>query len=163
MERLTTEMISQKEFSISSNGYNSREVDNFLDDICDEMDRLNEEIARLKQQNTAAFAAPVKQEPVAAPAAKPADGRSMDRLVEMLELAAKLKDETISKAEEEADAIRTRATAEASERLKGLDEEKVRLETQVESLKTVAADYRAKFEQLLQAQQEALDKASGLF
>ena len=161
MERLTVEAISRKEFSISSNGYNSREVDNFLDDICDEMDRLNEEIKQLKQQNTAVYTAP-KQE--TAQAAKTSmDDRTKDRLVEMLELAARLKDETISKAEEEADAIRTRATAEASERLKGLDEEKTRLEGQVETLKTVAADYRAKFEQLLQAQQEALDKATGLF
>lgn len=161
MERLTVEAISRKEFSISSNGYNSREVDNFLDDICDEMDRLNEEIKQLKQQNTAVYTAP-KQEP--AQAAKTSmDDRTKDRLVEMLELAARLKDETISKAEEEADAIRTRATAEASERLKGLDEEKTRLEGQVETLKTVAADYRTKFEQLLQAQQGALDKATGLF
>ena len=161
MERLTVEAISRKEFSISSNGYNSREVDNFLDDICDEMDRLNEEIKQLKQQNTAVYTAP-KQEPTQA-AKTSMDDRTKDRLVEMLELAARLKDETISKAEEEADAIRTRATAEASERLKGLDEEKTRLEGQVETLKTVAADYRAKFEQLLQAQQEALDKATGLF
>ena len=163
MERLTVEAISQKEFSISSNGYNSREVDNFLDDICDEMDRLNDEIKRLKQQNAAVYPA-VKPETAAVPSGKTAmDDRTKDRLVEMLELAARLKDETISKAEEEADAIRARATSEASERLKGLEDEKSRLETQGESLKKVAADYRTKFEQLLQAQQEALDKAAGLF
>ena len=157
MERLTVEAISQKEFTISNNGYNSREVDNFLDDICDEMDRLNEEIKQLKQQNAMVRTAPVQ--PVApAPAAKTAmDDRTKDRLVEMLELAARLKDETISKAEEEADAIRTRATAEASERLKGLDEEKVRLEGQVEELKKGVADYKAKFLELIQSQKDALD------
>ena len=158
-QRLTVEAISQKEFTISNNGYNSREVDNFLDDICDEMDRLNDEIKKLKQQNAAVRTAPVPQT-VPAPVMKTAmDDRTKDRLVEMLELAARLKDETISKAEEEADAIRTRATAEASERLKGLDEERTRLEGQVEELKKGAADFRAKFEALLQAQKDMLDKA----
>ena len=158
-QRLTVEAISQKEFTISNNGYNSREVDNFLDDICDEMDRLNEEIKQLKQQNAVVRTAPVAQ-PAPAPVVRTAmDDRTKDRLVEMLELAARLKDETISKAEEEADAIRTRATAEASERLKGLDEEKTRLEGQVEEMKKNAADFREKFEALLQAQKEMLDKA----
>lgn len=158
-QRLTVEAISQKEFTISNNGYNSREVDNFLDDICDEMDRLNEEIKQLKQQNAVVRTAPVVQ-PAPAPVVRTAmDDRTKDRLVEMLELAARLKDETISKAEEEADAIRTRATAEASERLKGLDEEKTRLEGQVEEMKKNAADFREKFEALLQAQKEMLDKA----
>ena len=157
-QRLTVEAISQKEFTISNNGYNSREVDNFLDDICDEMDRLNEEIKTLKQQNAAVRTAPVQQVSPAPVVRTAMDDRTKDRLVEMLELAARLKDETISKAEEEADAIRTRATAEASERLKGLDEEKTRLEGQVEEMKKNAADFREKFEALLQAQKDMLDK-----
>ena len=157
-QRLTVEAISQKEFTISNNGYNSREVDNFLDDICDEMDRLNEEIKTLKQQNAAVRTAPVPQAAPAPVVRTAMDDRTKDRLVEMLELAARLKDETISKAEEEADAIRTRATAEASERLKGLDEEKTRLEGQVEEMKKNAADFREKFEALLQAQKDMLDK-----
>ena len=41
--------------------------------------------------------------------------------------------------------------------------EAARLEAEVAALKKTAADYRAQFEALLQAQQEALDKASGLF
>ena len=45
----------------------------------------------------------------------------------------------------------------------GLREEKEQLTRQVTALKTTAADYRAKFEQLLQAQQEAREKASDLF
>lgn len=157
-QRLTVEAISQKEFTISNNGYNSREVDNFLDDICDEMDRLNEEIKTLKQQNAAVRTAPVQQVAPAPVVRTAMDDRTKDRLVEMLELAARLKDETISKAEEEADAIRTRATAEASERLKGLDEEKTRLEGQVEEMKKNAADYKAKFMELIQSQKDALDK-----
>ena len=44
-----------------------------------------------------------------------------------------------------------------------LSEEKEKLTGQVEALKTAAAEYRAKFEALLQAQQEAMEKASDLF
>ena len=47
--------------------------------------------------------------------------------------------------------------------LDGLSEERQRLEAEVAALKKTAADYRASFEALLQAQQEALDKATDLF
>ena len=67
------------------------------------------------------------------------------------------------KAKEDAEAIRAKAETEASERLDGLMEERTRLEKEVAALKQTAADYRASFEALLQAQQEALDKATDLF
>ena len=37
---LTVQMIESKEFSRAAMGYNRKEVDEFLDEICDEMDRL---------------------------------------------------------------------------------------------------------------------------
>ena len=36
MARITVEEISRKEFSFANKGYNQKEVDDFLDDICDE-------------------------------------------------------------------------------------------------------------------------------
>ena len=36
MEKITVDLIAHKEFSISSKGYDQAEVDNFLDDICEE-------------------------------------------------------------------------------------------------------------------------------
>ena len=63
----------------------------------------------------------------------------------------------------EAEAIRAKAETEASERLDGLNEERDALVKEVADLKAAATDYRAKFEALLQAQQEALEKASDLF
>ena len=35
MEHITVDLISTKEFSQVSKGYNPKEVDEFLDDICD--------------------------------------------------------------------------------------------------------------------------------
>ena len=64
MEKITVDLIAKKEFSISSKGYNQEEVDNFLDAICVEMERMEEEIANLRQQTTAVRpAAPVSVVP----------------------------------------------------------------------------------------------------
>ena len=46
---ITVQMIESKEFSIAAmGGYKRREVDEFLDEICDEMERLNNEIQSLQ-------------------------------------------------------------------------------------------------------------------
>ena len=157
MERITVDLISSKEFTIEKNGYSRKEVDEFLDDVCDEMDRMEAEIKDLRQKTTA-----VRETP-AAPAAAAATAVEGDRFREILEMAAQVKEETIRKAKEDAEAIRAKAEAEAIERLDGLKEEKEALSRQVTELKNTAQEYRKQFEALLQAQQEALEKASDLF
>ena len=82
---------------------------------------------------------------------------------EILEMAATVKEETIRKAREDAEAIRLKAETEANERLNGLAEEREGLEKEVAALKETAVEYRRQFEELLHAQQEALEKATGLF
>ena len=156
MERITADMIAEKEFSIESKGYNKNEVDSFLDEICEEMDRLNNEIFDLRQKTT--VVRPAAQAPQAGAA-----GGEDSRFREILEMAAQVKDETIRKAKEDAEAIRLKAEAEAKEKLDGLGAEKEALEQEVKNLKEVAAEYRRRFEELLRAQQEALEKAEGLF
>ncbi len=157
MEKITVELIAHKEFSISSKGYNQAEVDNFLDDICEEMERMEKEIADLRQKTTAVRpAAP-------APAAAGVTEEQERSFREVLEMAMQVKDDTIRKAREDAEAIRAKAETEAAERLDGIEEEKEALTKEVEGLKTTAADYRAKFEALLQEQKEALEKAVELF
>ena len=157
MERITTEMIAEKEFSIENKGYSKEEVDGFLDEICEEIDRLNNENQDLRQKTTMVRpAAPAAE----ASAASQEDG---NRFREILELAAQVKEETIRKAREDAEAIRLKAETEATERLDGLTEERDALEKEVAALKAAAADYRQRFEELLHAQQDALEKATGLF
>ena len=159
MERITVDIISTKEFTQVSKGYNPKEVDEFLDDICDEMERMEAEIKDLRQKNAAVRpAAPVP----AAPAAQ-ADDNASEKFREILETAQQVKDETIRKAKEDAEAIRAKAEAEATERLDGLNEERDALTRQVAELKTTASNYRKQFEQLLQAQQAELDKVADLF
>ena len=155
MPRITVDEISRKEFSFANKGYNQKEVDDFLDDICDEMERMESEIMDLKQKTS--VVRPVAPEPAAVSAENEQSFR------EVLAMAVQVKEEAIRKAKEDAEAIRTKAENEAAERLDGLSEERKELEQEVAALRKTAADYRARFEALLQAQQEALDKASDLF
>ncbi len=159
MERVTVDLISTKEFSHVSKGYNPKEVDEFLDDICDEMERMEAEIKDLRQKTT--VVRPAQPAAAAAPAEPGEDVTSQCR--EILTTAQQVKEETIRKAKEDAEAIRAKAEAEATERLDGLNEERDTLTRQISELKTTAANYRKQFEELLQAQQEALEKAAELF
>ena len=156
MERITSEVIAEKEFTIASRGYNQEEVDTFLDLICEELDRLNNEIQDMRQKTTMVRPS--------APAAESSVSREDEnRFREILEMAATVKEETILKAREDAEAIRLKAETEANERLNGLAEEREGLEKEVAALKETATEYKRQFEELLHAQQEALDKGTGLF
>ena len=156
MERITSEVIAEKEFTIANRGYNQEEVDTFLDLICEELDRLNNEIQDMRQKTTMVRPS--------APAAESSVSREDEnKFREILEMAATVKEETIRKAREDAEAIRLKAETEANERLNGLAEEREVLEKEVNALKETAAEYKRQFEELLHAQQEALEKATGLF
>ena len=156
MERITSEVIAEKEFTIANRGYNQEEVDTFLDLICEELDRLNNDIQDMRQKTTMVRPS--------APAAESSVSREDEnKFREILEMASTVKEETIRKAREDAEAIRLKAETEANERLNGLAEEREVLEKEVNALKETAAEYKRQFEELLHAQQEALEKATGLF
>ena len=157
MERITTDVIAEKEFTIENRGYSKEEVDTFLDLICEEMDRLNNEIQDLRQKTT--IVRPAAPAPETSGVTREDENRSR----EILEMAATVKEETIRKAKEDAEAIRLKAETEANERLNGLAEEREDLEKEVAALKETALEYRRKFEELLHAQQDALEIATGLF
>ena len=160
MERVTVDLISTKEFPRVNKGYDPKEVDEFLDDICDEMEGMEAEIKDLRQQTASVRPAPA---PAPAAANQEPDEEITSQFREILTTAQQVKEETIRKAKEDAEAIRAKAEAEATERLDGLNEERDALTKQITELKATAANYRQQFEQLLQAQQEALEKATNLF
>lgn len=165
--QITIEMIETKEFKTKPRGYDPQEVDEFLDAICDEMARQLDEIQALQQQLNAAKAArPAVEAPttqVKPVPVKPAPAVPDDSFREILEMAQKVKNETIAAAEAKAAAIVAQAEEEAKNKLGSLTEEKDRLTGEVAALKAAAAEYRTKFESLLQAQQEAMEKAADLF
>ena len=148
MERVTVDLISTKEFPRVNKGYDPKEVDEFLDDICDEMERMEAEIKDLRQQTASVRPAPA---PAPAAANQEPDEEITSQFREILTTAQQVKEETIRKAKEDAEAIRAKAEAEATERLDGLNEERDALTKQITELKATAANYRQQFEQLLQA------------
>lgn len=156
MERITVDLISSKEFTIEAKGYNRKEVDEFLDDICDEIDRMEEEIRNLKQRNAVERPAPVS-------APSQSTGIDVKDFQEILEMARKVKDEMIQKAKEDAEKIKIEAETEVRTKLSNLDNERVNLENRIDALKKEAVNYREKFEGLLSSQHEQLKKFTDLF
>ena len=165
-QKITIEVIESKEFHVAAMGYNQHEVDEFLDSICDELERMENEMATLQQQLAVARQTPV-QEPAqtiaapvvtAAPAAAPADSTFR----EILEMAQRVKEMTIADAENKAAEIVANAQNEITARLGNLEEEKETLTAEVEALKAAAKEYKEKFAALLAMGQEALDAAGEL-
>lgn len=158
--QITIEMIESKEFKIKPRGYDQQEVDEFLDAICDEMAAQQDQIQALQQQLMSAQAKRLAPAPAPAPAVTP---DATGALQEILEMAQKVKAETIAAAEKQAEEIIAKAQAQADSQLKNLQNDRDSLTRQVTELKAAAAEYRTRFEALLQAQQEAIEKAADLF
>lgn len=155
--------ISNKQFSTKAiDGFDKREVDEFLDSINDQLQLVLDYMEAVEQEKANAKAAqPIPATaPVAAPAPRPVPSGSVE---EVLTLAVQLKNNIIAEAQSKADRLMQEAELQAKARLGDLAEEEKQLKASVEALKKTAADYRASFEQLLAAQQSALDNASDLF
>ena len=111
----------------------------------------------------ASGAAPQPVRTASAPAAAAAAGAANNaELINVLELANRLKDETVAEAKKKAEEILSEADSQARQRLGNLAEERERLQGQVDAMKKTAADYRSRFAELVKAQQEALDKIKEL-
>ncbi len=165
---ITVPMIEEKEFKTALRGYDRVEVDEFLDDICDEMINMQQEIDRLQAQlaqtkRDLAYVQPSPQRP-AVPVPVPDASESAQKLMSN---AQRLYDETISQAREEADAIVARAKekadtiiASAKDSVSGeLSEEKESLEQQLSELRTSVRLYRDKVLGLTDDLRSLLDAA----
>ena len=168
---VTLDMIAEKQFKEVSRGYDRDEVDAFLDEIMDEMESQQNEIQSLQQQlkvekaRAIPTAAPtqVVRPVTAAPAVPAPTADATNAFREILEMAQRVKDETIAKAKEEAEQIRLHAQDEVESKLGSLTEERDRLTAEVENLKNSASDFKQRFSALLKEQQDILNKSDGLF
>jgi len=164
-QKITIEVIETKEFHVAARGYNQHEVDEFLDSICDELERMEAEMEALRSENDRLQHQALPQQtavhqayaPVA-PAPASADGTFR----EILEMAQRVKEQTIADAEARAAEIVDNAEVQVRARLGNLTEEKEELEAQIEALKAAAQDYKAKFADLLNIAQSALNAANDL-
>lgn len=175
---ITVAMIEEKEFKIKLKGYDQVEVDEFLDEICDEMVAMQEEIATLQARLNQAPRAAAPYVPVPAPAAVPAPApipapapvaakketeNTSEAAQRLLARAQKVYDETVEEAKAEAEKILKNANARADSGIVALEEERDALQKEVDMLKAAAKDYRERFQRLLEDQQHVLNAETKLF
>ena len=186
---ITVAMIEEKEFKIKMRGYDPSEVDEFLDDICDEMVALQEEIATLNQRlsqsaQASAYApsavpapaAPVAPVPAPAPVPVPAPAPvkkeeepapqkqdASEAAQKLLARAQKVYDDTLADAKQEAQEILKEAEKKAAEKIGSLEEQRDTLLKEVEELKAAAQDYRERFQRLIEDQAHVLKAETKLF
>ena len=172
---ITVSMIEEKEFKIKMRGYDPVEVDEMLDEICDEMIAMQDEIAtlqsRLKQAQAGQAYAPAV--PAPAPAAVPAPAAPVfarqepaaedDSAQRLLARAQKFYDETVAEAKAEAEKILNSARQKTDAATAGLKDEKAALEEEIEMLKAAARDYRNRFRNLVKDQEHILNTEKELF
>lgn len=157
---VTVQMIASKEFKVAPKGYDPSEVDDFLDDICEEMEGMENEIQQLR--------AALKKAEVSAPAAAPAPVAppredASEAAQRLLRNAQRVGDETIADAKEEADRIIAEAKAKADKMLQNAQTESARLTSGLETLRAAANDYRARFKRLVDDQSHLLNAETELF
>ena len=187
---ITVQMIENKEFTTAPMGYKRKEVDMFLDEICDEMDRLNDEIQslqiKLSQASQAAAqpmrsARPAVSVPAPLDAAEPAPEAEEKAPAEpepkkaplrtdlgaeaaaLLQAAQRVYKETVNDAKNEAKRIVDEAQANVDDQLKLQQKEREEMDEALRTLRESAREYRKKLETLLTNQQKLLDDAAGLF
>jgi DivIVA domain-containing protein len=175
---ITVSDIEQKEFAYKGQGYDPYDVDQFLDQICDEMVALQERIEQLEaelakarrevevaQKAVRPIAPEVVRAPeaVRAPAPAPAVAQTSAALESILLNAQKLADQAVADAKAEAATIVREAQDKANETVKNAREEKATLEKNMETLRTAAKEFRKSFTELLDEQKTLMAGKLSLF
>lgn len=166
---LTIDDILDKEFAIKGGGYDRDDVDQFLDEICDEMTNMQNYIAdlegklnraeeALEQAQTEAVAAPAQEVP--AQQAEPNLGATLESMFRRAGLVA---DDTVKEAEEKAQGIIKEAEEKASQILDDAQEERETIRKSLSDMKAAAGTYRRSFLEMLNKHREALESTTGIF
>jgi len=160
---LTIDDIYDKEFALKGAGYDRNDVDQFLDQICDEMANMLDHIEKLEKdlkqaqmeaeaaKAAAQKAAPVvvQQEPIA---------RTSETLEGILISAQRLADEAVEKAKAKAEDILKEAEKKAGEIVDEARTEKETLSAQMDGMRKGVADYKKSFQALIEKYKTMLDK-----
>ena len=165
---LTIDDILDKEFAIKGGGYDRDDVDQFLDEICDEMTNLQNYIAdlegklnhaeeALQQAQAEAVAAPAQEAPVQQ---EPNLGATLESMFRRAGLVA---DDTVKEAEEKAQGIIKEAEEKATQILDDAQEERETIRKSLSDMKAAAGTYRRTFLEMLDKHREALEATTGVF
>jgi DivIVA domain-containing protein len=124
MPPLTPLDIQHKEFTKAMRGYAMHEVDTFLDQVTEEFTRMQDEIARLRDQASSAAPpppTPMQQAPPPPPQPVAAEGRAggEEAIARALVMAQRMADQTVEEAKVKAKSM----VAEAEARAKNMTEQ----------------------------------------
>lgn len=159
---LTIDDIYDKEFALKGGGYDRNDVDQFLDEICDEMANMLDHIEKLEKdlkqarmeteaaKASAQAAAPVvvKSEPVAQTSAT---------LEGILLSAQRLADEQVAIAQGKAADLIKEAEDKAEKIVDEARTEKETLTAQLDGMRKSVAEYKKGFQAMLEKYKKMLD------
>lgn len=164
---ITSEDIQQQSFKIERRGYDVDEVDVFLEHVSDEIDALNNEIARLQAQLAEAENAPMSVAPqtedaedaavvsekdarIAELEAQLTERKSEDNAIaQALIIAQRTADEIVSKARTDGENIRRNAEEEGQRILDKAGAEKQRIIEQISELTVSREKVREQYQDML--------------
>ncbi len=166
---ITPAEIDSLTFSPSDNGYDTEEVDAFLEQLTVEVDAMLTKIADLKSRlNSAENQLAVTQEQLEAAESAPAEdhsvaadfGASERQISQVLIVAQQSADKIVADAREAADHIRNEADQKAREVIRQALAEKQQELDEIDRLKTSREEFRSEYKNLLQ---HFLDDADAAF
>jgi cell division initiation protein len=186
---ITVKDVRDKDFGKQKNGYNMEEVDEFLDELADQLEMLireNRSWVRLVEDLKAMQAAPAPiaplppiQAPIQAPIApvkapiafeeprmgdEPTYFRNLEAtLRETLISAQRIADETTAEARKKAKQLVSSAEEEAERMVATAKAESEAAKAERDEIKRVSQDYRMRFTDLVQKQMRALGEEDALF
>ena len=159
---INIQMIEEKEFQTVARGYDPEEVDEFLDEIVDEMEAMLDEIDDLRAAQEDAEAAPPAAElPVPAPA--PRIEIQEESIRNMLLNAQRVSDDTIADAKKRAQEILLKANQQAEAIVSDARTEQQQLVEEMDTLRAAARDYRERFKRLIEDQEHLIKAETHLF
>ena len=172
---ITIKDIHEKEFTKQVRGYNTDEVDDFLDELADQMEAMikeNRELsAQIEELKNAAPAPAPEPAPQAAPQAAAAPLMDEPQYFKNLETtlretlinAQRLADETVAEARKKANTLLASAEEQAAAITAGAKAEAETARAESAELKAGAEDYRSRFLHLLQEQAGLLKVDGSIF
>lgn len=148
---LTIDDIYDKEFALKGGGYDRNDVDQFLDEICDEMTNMQERIDQLESDLSKARAEAeaarqsVKPAPQPVAKAEPAVAKTSQTLESILLSAQRLADEAVENANAKAETIVKEAQEKAGKIVDDAQTERETLSAELESMRKAAVEYKDGF------------------
>lgn len=162
---ITVTDIEQKEFIYKGAGYDPYDVDQYLDQICEEMiamqSRIDELDAQLKQAQAELEAERSSVKPIPQDVVK-ADERPVSKTSETLEnillTAQRIGDEAVQEARKRAEGIVKEAKEKAATLLDEAQNERGALQKELDTLKDASVSYKKRLKDMLDEYRKLLEK-----